>query len=60
LRGREAIYLGTVGHSTLPDHLSLWDLFLPIRRQMQQHVNLRPVKLFRGVRSPLAGRKAQG
>ncbi|HUV08960.1 MAG TPA: tartrate dehydrogenase [Spirochaetia bacterium] len=53
----DAIYLGAIGHPDVPDHLSLWGLLIPIRRQLQQYVNLRPVRLLRGVRSPLAGRK---
>ena len=53
----DAIYLGAIGHPDVPDHLSLWGLLIPIRRQLQQYVNLRPVRLLRGVMSPLAGRK---
>ncbi len=52
----EAIYLGAVGFPGVPDHVSLWGLLIPIRREFQQYVNLRPVRLLRGVRSPLAGR----
>jgi tartrate dehydrogenase/decarboxylase/D-malate dehydrogenase len=40
----------------VPDHISLWGLLIPIRRTFRQYVNLRPVRLLRGVRSPLAGR----
>jgi len=56
LRAFEAIYLGAVGFPGVPDHVSLWGLLIPIRRTFRQYVNLRPVRLFRGVRSPLAGR----
>ncbi|MSO53696.1 MAG: tartrate dehydrogenase [Rhodospirillales bacterium] len=56
LRGFDAIYLGAVGWPGVPDHVSLWGLLIPIRRNFQQYVNMRPVKLFEGVRSPLAGR----
>jgi len=52
----EAIFLGAVGHPSVPDHVSLWGLLIPIRREMRQYVNLRPVKLLEGIRSPLAGR----
>ncbi len=52
----DAIFLGAVGHPEVPDHVSLWGLLIPIRRRMSQYVNLRPVKLLEGVRSPLAGR----
>ena len=50
----DAIYLGAVGWPTVPDHLSLWGLLLPIRRTLDQYVNLRPARLLRGVTSPLA------
>ena len=56
LRPFDAIYLGAVGFPGVPDHVSLWGLLIPIRRAFRQYVNLRPVRLFRGVRSPLAGR----
>jgi tartrate dehydrogenase/decarboxylase/D-malate dehydrogenase len=54
LAGFDAIYLGAVGWPTVPDHLSLWGLLLPIRRGFDQYVNLRPARLLRGVESPLA------
>jgi tartrate dehydrogenase/decarboxylase/D-malate dehydrogenase len=54
LAGFDAIYLGAVGWPTVPDHVSLWGLLLPIRRGFDQYVNLRPVRLLRGVESPLA------
>jgi tartrate dehydrogenase/decarboxylase/D-malate dehydrogenase len=56
LRKFEAIFLGAVGFPGVPDHVSLWGLLIPIRRGFQQYVNLRPVRLLPGVRSPLAGR----
>ena len=56
LAGFDAIYLGAVGMPNVPDHVSLWDMLIPIRRRFHQYVNLRPVKLFEGVRSPLADR----
>ncbi len=56
LRRFEAIFLGAVGFPNVPDHVSLWGLLIPIRRGFRQYVNLRPVRLLRGVRSPLAGR----
>lgn len=57
LKGYDAIFLGAVGDPSLvPDHVSLWGLMLPIRRGLQHYVNLRPVKLLRGVRTPLADR----
>ncbi|MDH5556198.1 MAG: tartrate dehydrogenase [Alphaproteobacteria bacterium] len=57
IRGHDAIYLGAVGFPGVPDHVSLWGLLIPIRRKFNQYVNLRPVRLFEGVASPLAGRK---
>ena len=53
LRGFDEIYLGAVGWPTVPDHVSLWGLLLPIRRSFDQYVNLRPARLLRGVESPL-------
>ena len=57
IRDHDAIYLGAVGFPGVPDHVSLWGLLIPIRRQFQQYINLRPVRLMPGVRSPLAGRE---
>jgi tartrate dehydrogenase/decarboxylase / D-malate dehydrogenase len=54
LAGLDVIYLGAVGWPTVPDHVSLWGLLLPIRRGFDQYVNLRPARLLRGVESPLA------
>ena len=55
LRGFDAIYLGAVGYPGVPDHVSLWGLLIPIRRVFQQYVNLRPVRLLRGIESPVKG-----
>ena len=54
LRRFDVIFLGAVGWPTVPHHVSLWGLLLPIRRRFDQYVNLRPARLLRGVRSPLA------
>ncbi len=56
IRGHDAIFLGAVGFPGVPDHVSLWGLLIPIRRQFDQYVNLRPVRLMDGVPCPLAGR----
>jgi len=56
LSGYDAIFLGAVGAPGVPDHVSLWGLLIPIRRTFRQYVNLRPVRLLNGVRSPLADR----
>ena len=55
LSGFDAIYLGAVGWPTVPDHVSLWGLLLPIRRAFEQYVNVRPVRLMPGIDIPLAG-----
>ena len=56
LKACDAIYLGAVGFPGVPDHVSLWGLLIPIRRQLDQYANVRPVRLLRGITSPLAGR----
>ena len=56
LRDFDAIFLGAIGHPDVADHVSLWGLLIPIRRQFEQYINLRPVRLMPGVRCPLAGR----
>ena len=58
LRAFNAIYLGAVGFPTVADHVSLWGLLIPIRREFDQYINLRPVRLFEGVPCPLANKKA--
>jgi tartrate dehydrogenase/decarboxylase/D-malate dehydrogenase len=58
LEGMDAIYFGAVGWpDTVPDHISLWGSLLKFRREFDQYINLRPVRLFEGVPCPLAGRK---
>ena len=49
----DAIYLGAVGAPGVPDHISLWDLLLKIRKSFDQYVNLRPVRLLQGAPCPL-------
>ncbi|MDE0715547.1 MAG: tartrate dehydrogenase [Gammaproteobacteria bacterium] len=56
LKTCDAIYLGAVGFPGVPDHVSLWGLLIPIRRQLDQYANIRPVRLLRGITSPLEGR----
>ncbi|MEY2777064.1 MAG: hypothetical protein RLY30_1162 [Pseudomonadota bacterium] len=54
----DAIFYGAVGWpATVPDHVSLWGSLLKFRREFDQYINLRPVRLMPGVRSPLADRK---
>ena len=58
LSGMDAIFFGAVGWpATVPDHVSLWGSLLKFRREFDQYINLRPVRLFEGVPCPLAGRK---
>ncbi|HWA81378.1 MAG TPA: tartrate dehydrogenase [Acetobacteraceae bacterium] len=52
----DAIFLGAVGWPGVPDHVSLWGLLIPLRRQFDQYVNLRPCRLLPGVKTPLANR----
>ncbi len=49
----DAIFLGAVGYPGVPDHISLWDLLLVIRKHFDQYINLRPVKLLKGAPCPL-------
>ena len=57
LEAFDAIFFGAVGWpDVVPDHVSLWGSLLQFRRVFDQYVNLRPVRLLPGVRSPLAGR----
>ena len=52
----DAIFLGAVGFPGVPDHVSLWGLLIPIRRAFHQYANVRPIKLLKGIESPLKGR----
>ncbi|TYR78812.1 tartrate dehydrogenase [Priestia megaterium] len=53
LKEFDAIYLGAVGFPGVPDHVSLWDLLLKIRKSFDQYVNIRPVTLLKGAHLPL-------
>lgn len=54
----DAIFFGAVGWpDTVPDHVSLWGSLIQFRREYDQFVNLRPVRLMPGVPCPLAGRE---
>jgi tartrate dehydrogenase/decarboxylase/D-malate dehydrogenase len=56
--GHDAIFFGAVGWpATVPDHVSLWGSLLKFRREFDQYVNLRPVRLMPGIRSPLVDRQ---
>ncbi len=54
----DGVFLGAVGYPGVPDHISLWGLLIPIRRAFDQYANVRPLKLFDGVDSPLKNRGA--
>ncbi|KAF2089399.1 tartrate dehydrogenase [Saccharata proteae CBS 121410] len=54
LKKFDAIYFGAVGWPNVPDHISLWGLILPIRKALNQYVNVRPTRILRGTTSPLA------
>jgi len=58
LKGFDAIYFGAVGFPSVPDHISLRGLRLPICQGFDQYVCLRPALLLPGVKSPLSGKKA--
>jgi tartrate dehydrogenase/decarboxylase / D-malate dehydrogenase len=58
IESHDAIFFGAVGWpSKMPDHVSLWGSLLQFRREFDQYINLRPVRLMPGVPSPLANRK---
>ncbi|HSE86794.1 MAG TPA: tartrate dehydrogenase [Candidatus Binatia bacterium] len=56
IRHHDAIFFGACGFPGVPDHISLWELLIPMRRQFDLYVNLRPVRRMPGIKSPLAGR----
>ena len=60
LQGQDAILFGAVGWpATVPDHVSLWGSLLKFRREFDQYVNLRPVRLFEGVPCPLVDKSGK-
>ena len=56
LRGHDAILLGAIGDPSVPPGVLERGVLLPLRFELDHHVNLRPVKLFPGVTTPLAGK----
>ena len=56
VRAHDAILLGAVGDPSVPDHITLWGLLLPLRQGLDLYANLRPARLLDGVPSLLAGR----
>jgi tartrate dehydrogenase/decarboxylase / D-malate dehydrogenase len=59
LRPFDAIFLGAIGHPSVPDHLSLRELLLRIRFGFDLYVNLRPVEILPGLESPLKGKTSE-
>ena len=58
LAAHDAIFLGAVGAPGVADHVSLWGMLIPIRREFDQYVNLRPARLLPNVPSPIAGSRS--
>jgi tartrate dehydrogenase/decarboxylase/D-malate dehydrogenase len=58
IRQHDAVLLGAVGHPSVPDHITLWGLLLPMRQGLDLWANLRPARLLDGIPSPLAGAPA--
>jgi tartrate dehydrogenase/decarboxylase/D-malate dehydrogenase len=56
MRDSDAIYLGAIGFPGVPDHVSLWNMLLPIRQRFDLYVNLRPIRLLPGISGPLRDR----
>lgn len=54
----DAVFLGAVGTPEVPDHVTLWGLLIPIRRQFLQYINLRPVRLLPGTVSRCGTRRS--
>jgi len=55
VRGHDAVLLGAVGDPSIPDHVTLWGLLLPLRQGLDLWANIRPARLLEGIPSPLAG-----
>jgi len=56
LRSYDAILLGAIGDPTVPPGVLERGVLLPLRFELDHHVNYRPVKLYPGVTGPLAGK----
>ncbi|WVQ81876.1 tartrate dehydrogenase [Cryptococcus sp. DSM 104549] len=57
LRQFDAIFFGAVGDPDVPDHISLWELILPMRQVFQQYVNIRPSSILPGIPARVVGAK---
>ncbi|WP_251551198.1 tartrate dehydrogenase [Neobacillus muris] len=49
LKNYDAILFGAIGDKRVPDDVTVWELIMPIRKRFNQYINLRPVKLLKGV-----------
>jgi len=58
VRPYDAVLLGAVGDPSVPDHITLWGLLLPLRQQLDLWANVRPARLLDGIPSKLEGRPA--
>ena len=56
VRGHDAVLMGAVGDPSVPDHVTLWGLLLPMRQRLDLWANVRPARLLAGVPCPLAGK----
>ncbi|MBM7584478.1 tartrate dehydrogenase/decarboxylase/D-malate dehydrogenase [Bacillus pakistanensis] len=52
LKAFDAILFGAIGDSRVPDHVTVWELIMPIRKKFDQYINYRPVKQLKGIRTP--------
>lgn len=59
LKNFDAIFFGSVGHPTVPDHITLWGLRLAICQGFDQYANVRPARILPGISSPLRNRGEQ-
>lgn len=60
LDGFPAIYFGAAGWpAAVPDHISLWQLILPIRKVFDQFANVRPIRLLPGLAGRLIGKRPE-
>jgi tartrate dehydrogenase/decarboxylase / D-malate dehydrogenase len=55
VRGYDAVLFGAVGRPDVPDHELVWGLIIGLRQQLELSVNIRPVRAFPGVPSPVRG-----
>lgn len=53
LKDFDAILFGAVGDKRVPDEITIWELIMPIRKNFEQYVNMRPIRRLAGIESPL-------